>query len=178
MEAEIAPAQYPSEEEFSAMKTMYFTKERRTGIIAKHLKQLQPDVDLAALPAELKYKSKRGLDALPAVDKHKSKKNNTSIGVTDAPSAQPEQGQGQPQAAASSPTLVVGTETLELSGTLEDMLGQLLENPVSPNPLDLLDKTCSDAIASPHVMQCSLASPPTIYTATNMPVSAKCGDQY
>ena len=178
MEAYIAPAHDPSEEEFSAMKIMFFTKDRRTGMFAKHLKQLQPDVDLAALPAELKYKSKRGLDALPAVDKNKSKKNNTSIGVTDAPSAQPEQGQGQPQAAASSPTLVVGTETLELSGTLEDMLGQLLENPVSPNPLDLLDNTCSDAIASPHVMQSFLASPPTIDKATNMQVSGTFGDKY
>ena len=52
MEAEIAPAHYPFEKEFSAMKTMFFEKERRTGIIAKHLKQLQTDVDLAALPAE------------------------------------------------------------------------------------------------------------------------------
>ena len=75
--------------------------------------------------------------------------------MTDAPSAPPKQGQGQPQAAASSPTLVAGTDTLELSGTLEDMLGQLLENPVSPNPLDMLDNTCSAALASPQVMQSS-----------------------
>ena len=178
MEAYIAPAHYPSEEEFSAMKIMFFTKDRRTGMFAKHLKQLQPDVNLAALPAELEYKSKRGLDALPAADKHKSKNSKKSIGMTDAPSAPPKQGRGQPQAAASSPTPVAGTETLELSGTLEDMLGQLLENPVSPNPLDLLDNTCSDAIASPHVMQSSLASPPTIDKATNMPVSEQFGDKY
>ena len=41
------------------MNTMFFMKERRTGITAKHLKQLQPDVNRAALPAGLKYKSKR-----------------------------------------------------------------------------------------------------------------------
>ena len=64
------------------MKTVLFTKERRTGITAKHLEKLQPDVNLAALPAELKYRSKRGLDALPAVDKHKSKKSKKSIGMT------------------------------------------------------------------------------------------------